>query len=920
VFFLGTFCVKASAQTSPAPAQADEHQQKERQKAYRTLPPDWDDSLFAAARRAKLARTLVNEGDSIATNPAFINPAGAGTINNRAGGLGTSVTRGPVLPPGTINDDWVGPPSGVWSNASNWSGGVPDNGGGNIYNVFIDNGNPQATSVNFDLSNGATINNLTIDSDDALVITEFTRLTVNGNISNAGQITLYGQAANLAIGGASVTLSGGGTVNLSGTGYILAGPNGGTLVNQDNTIQGVGNIELNLVNAGTIDANFHSVEGTLTISPGSGAMVTNTGLIEATNGGLLELSGNFTNTGGTITAGAGSTVDMGGASITGGTLSTTGNGVITVTGNKNSLNSLTNSGTLVVNDNSTLTISGTINNTGTIGLESRGNGTYLTISGSATLTGSGVLGMGIGPNYIEGASTGNEVLTNQSTIEGSGFLGNGFLVLNNQGTIDANTLNETLLVSPSSGGVTNTGTLEATSGGTLQLIGNYTNTNGKITAATGSIASLNGASITGGTLSTSGSGVIETLSGGSGATLSGLTNSGTFNVSDGTTLTLAGAITNTGQINENSTGSNTFIDINGKVTLAGKGTLTMGKGSHNFIQGTGTAPVLTNSNTIQGAGNIGDASMGLINSGTILANAGGLVVDVNSSGFTNSGNITVSSKSSLNIIGPTTTSFSTSGTVVIHSGGTLTMSRAKYSQTGAQSTTTVDGKLIASNGINISGGTVFGNMGTLVGNFNLSGTGAISPGDGIMKVGELSINGKYAQGSTASALIDLGGTGSGKFDVVNITKAAALNGKLIVDLVNGFTPVAGNSFDIMNYASETGVFSSETLPSITGDHWLVTIGATDVLLQLLAGTGPTRERGGSPEAALGGAFTQGGNYTGYVPPTAVPNSQLDSSGFSNFGGQQSPTPEPSSLFLLGSALLGMGAFARRHLKKRAAKR
>src|SRR4029077_5111195 len=171
------------------------------------------------------------------------------------------------------------------------------------------------TTVSFDISNGATINNLTIDSDDALIINTNTFLTVNGNISNAGQITLYGQAANLYIGGSTVTLSGGGTVHMNGMGNI----GGGTLINQNNTIQGIGTIGvMNLVNAGTIDANFNSVNyGPLMIDSSLGA-ATNTGLIEATNGGLLELFGNFTNTGGTISAGAGSTVDMGGASITGG--------------------------------------------------------------------------------------------------------------------------------------------------------------------------------------------------------------------------------------------------------------------------------------------------------------------------------------------------------------------------------------------------------------------------------------------------------------------------------------------------------------------------------------------------------------------------------------------------------------------------
>ena len=107
----------------------------------------------------------------------------------------------------------------------------------------------------------------------------------------------------------------------------------------------------------------------------------NHGLIEASNGGILLLTGNggggFTNTGATITALNGSTVHLiNGASITGGSLSSAGTGMI-VNLNTATLNSLTLAGNFTSHNNSTTTLVGTITNTGTISPLSTGNLTDL---------------------------------------------------------------------------------------------------------------------------------------------------------------------------------------------------------------------------------------------------------------------------------------------------------------------------------------------------------------------------------------------------------------------------------------------------------------------------------------------------------------------------------------------------------------
>jgi hypothetical protein len=158
-------------------------------------------------------------------------------------------------------------------------------------------------------------------------------------------------------------------------------------------------------------------------------------------------------------------------------------------------------------------------------------------------------------------------------------------------------------------------------------------------------------------------------------------------------------------------------------------------------------------------------------------------------------------------------------------------SSGNYTQTGG--TTTVDGKLTTAGAINISGGFLYGNLGTLTGNLDLTG-GTINPGDGIKKIGVLNITGTYAESGAGILNIDLDGSTVGKFDVLNVSGAATLSGELNVDALTGFTLAAGDSFDIMNYSSETGTFTTTNLPALTGgDTWNINYagnGGTELIL------------------------------------------------------------------------------------------
>ena len=103
--------------------------------------------------------------------------------------------------------------------------------------------------------------------------------------------------------------------------------------------------------------------------------------------------------------------------------------------------------------------------------------------------------------------------------------------------------------------VTNTGGIEVVGALTIDQISSIANGGGTITVDSTGTLTLNGASITGGTLG--GTGTIETFGAGSESTLDGVTiDTGTLvTASDNTTLDLTHAIANNGEIDAASGGT-----------------------------------------------------------------------------------------------------------------------------------------------------------------------------------------------------------------------------------------------------------------------------------------------------------------------------------------------------------------------------
>lgn len=116
--------------------------------------------------------------------------------------------------------------------------------------------------------------------------------------------------------------------------------------------------------------------------------------------------------------------------------------------------------------------------------------------------------------------------------------------------------------------------------------------------------------------------------------------------------------------------------------------------------------------------------------------------------------------------------------------------------------TEVNGVLwpIAAAPIDIQGGTLSGN-GTVVG-WVVSGA-RIDPGT---SVGLLTIDGGYTQTEDGALYIEIGGREEGEYDHLQVNGPAELAGTIWIRMLEGFTAVAGDTFQVMSCDSRAGFF------------------------------------------------------------------------------------------------------------------
>lgn len=589
----------------------------------------------------------------------------------------------PLVSAVTIDIKWLGG-SGTWSTSGNWT---PDSLPGGNSHVQIDPLNSLSVTVSVDIA--ASTTDLTIGTNDTVSVANTKSLSFDAQgatasvVLNAGSSLALNSAGNttsLVFGNGTTTASGTGTIDLNNnSGNRINGSGTATLINQT-TIQGAGQLATNSLivnNQGVIAALYATA---LIFDPSAAADSINSGTLKAANGGLLQLTnGAINNTGGTVLAEDGGRVELTGFTLKDGTLKTAGTGTIKVTGTTFLSDGVTidTGSNVYLNNITSLQLADTLTINGTLHLASTGNTTNLiATSATTTLDGTGKISLSNQTgNRIYGSPTTN-TLVNKVTIEGAGQIGANSATVNNQGTISA-LYSNALTLDPGAGGFTNTGTLNAATGGLLQLgNGTFTNTGGTISAATGSeIEFLSGSKIIGGTLTSTGTGFFESLNS---TTLDGLTlSSGTsFRIPNATNATLLNTISNAGTINLQSTGNSTDLIIGSAgATLSGGGVIELSNNTGNRIYGVAAANHLTNTNnTIRGSGQLGVGQLTFTNQGTVEANlnAATLTVDPATTAFTNTG--TYRAVNGGVLVLHTGSIDNTSGTIQAQTGSTVRLS------------------------------------------------------------------------------------------------------------------------------------------------------------------------------------------------------------------------------------------------------
>jgi hypothetical protein len=185
----------------------------------------------------------------------------------------------------------------------------------------------------------------------------------------------------------------------------------------------------------------------------------------------------------------------------------------------------------------------------------------------------------------------------------------------------------------------------------------------------------------------------------------------------------------------------------------------------------------------------------------------------------------------------------------------------------------------------------------------------------------VNFSGDLEFGALASLAVEIGGIAPGtNFDKIVVADELVLAGSLDVSLINSFSPTAGQSFDIIDFASLSGTFTALNLPALApGLLWntsqLYSLGVLTISVGLLG----DYNNNGTVDAAdyvvwrhtlgqTGVGIAADGNGDNFINQLdynvwAMHFGETAGSGLGATGSASAAVPEPASLVLTCCALL-----------------